>query len=555
MDGMTMEHAATAGAERSAHVDSFVHDNLPPREAWPVMRHDLPALRYPPRLNCATEFIERNITAGRGDHLALIAPSESLTYRELAERVNRIANVLVRDLGLVPGNRVMLRSANNPWMVAAYFAVLKAGGVVVATMPLLRAKELGFMLRKARISHALCDARLAAEMDKAAAEAPELRHLRYWGDGELEKLCAAASPDFAPCDTAAEDICLIGFTSGTTGEPKGTLHAHRDMLAICDTYSAEVLKPAPEDRFIGSAPLAFTFGLGGLVLFPFRVGATGILLEKAGPDELLPAIQQHRASICFTAPTAYRAMAQRAGEFDLSSLRRCVSAGENLPKPVFEQWLAATGLKLMDGIGGTEMLHIFISAPLEKIRPGATGLVVPGFEACILNDEGQEVPRGTPGHLAVRGPTGCRYLADPRQARQVRWGWNITGDTFIQDEDGYFWYQARSDDMIVAAGYNIAGPEVEAALLAHPKVRECGVVGAPDEGRGTIVKAYVVLEPGHFPGPALVKELQDFVKAEIAPYKYPRAIAFVEALPRTESGKVQRFALRKMAAGGHKTDP
>lgn len=549
---MTRETAfsgSDAGLEPSAHADSFARDNLPPRDTWPEMHFDLPALRYPKRLNCAAEFIDRHIAAGRGDQPAIIAPTETLTYSQLAERVNRIAHVLVHDLGMVPGNRVLLRSANNPWMVAAYFAVLRAGGVVVATMPLLRAKELGFMLRKARITHALCDARLTAEMEKAAADAPDLRHLVQWGNGDLEARCAAASPDFPACDTAADDVCLIGFTSGTTGEPKGTMHFHRDMLAICDTYALEVLKPRPEDRFIGSAPLAFTFGLGGLVLFPFRVGAAGIVLEKAGPDDLLPAIQQFRATICFTAPTAYRVMAGRVREFDISSLRKCVSAGESLPKPVFDQWLAATGLKLMDGIGGTEMLHIFISAPEEAIRPGATGLPVPGFRARVVDDAGQEVPRGTPGHLAVQGPTGCRYLADPRQARFVRHGWNWTGDTFIQDEDGYFWYQARSDDMIVTAGYNIAGPEVEAALLAHPKVREVGVVGAPDSERGTVVKAYVVLEDGVLPHDGLIKELQDFVKAEIAPYKYPRIIEFLPNLPRTESGKVQRFALRRMAAG------
>lgn len=545
MDGPRFE----TGRASSAHLDSFAADSLPPRDQWPELLFTLPQLRYPPRLNCAVELLDRNLERGRADHPAVITPAETLTYGQLAERVNRIANVLVQRLGLVPGNRVLLRSANTAWMVAAYFAVLKAGGVVVATMPLLRAKELGQMLRKARISHALCDSRLAEEMRKAAADAPDLRHLAFWGNGELEELCQAATPDFTACDTSAEDVCLIGFTSGTTGEPKGTMHFHRDMLATCDSYGREVLRPEPSDIFIGSPPLAFTFGLGGLVLFPFRVGASTVLLEKAPPEELLAAIERYRATVCFTAPTAYRVMAAKAGGFDLSSLRKCVSAGETLPKPIFDAWQAVTGLKLMDGIGSTEMLHIFIAAREEEIRPGATGKPVPGYQAKVVDAEGREVPRGTPGRLAVRGPTGCRYLNDPRQARYVENGWNITGDTYIQDGDGYFWYQARNDDMIVSAGYNIAGPEVEAALLTHPAVQECGVVGAPDEERGQIVKAYVVLKNGVAETPELVRALQEHVKAEIAPYKYPRAIEFLPTLPRTETGKLQRFALRALNQG------
>ncbi len=540
MDGMLSGH----GMAPSAHVDTFARDNLPARDQWPVFLLDRPEFQYPDRLNCAVELLDRNL-AKRADHPAIITPAETLTYAQLAERVNRIANVLVDRLDFVPGNRVLLRSANNAWMVAAYFAVLKAGGVVVATMPLLRARELGQMLRKARISHALCDARLVEELRKA--EAPDLNHLVCWGNGELEAMCEAASPDFTACDTAVDDVCLIGFTSGSTGEPKGTMHFHRDMLAICDGYCMQVLRPVPSDIFIGSPPLAFTFGLGGLVLFPFRVGATSVLLEKAPPEDLPAAIARYRATVCFTAPTAYRIMAGLAPLHDLSSLRKCVSAGETLPKPVFEAWQAATGLRLMDGIGATEMLHIFIAAKEDEIRPGATGIPVPGYRARVVDANGKEVPRGTAGRLAVQGPTGCRYLADPRQANYVQDGWNITGDTYIQDEDGYFWYQARNDDMIISAGYNIAGPEVEVALLTHPAVKECGVVGAPDGDRGMVVRAYVVLHPGHQADEAMARTLQEHVKREIAPYKYPRSVVFVEALPRTETGKLQRFALRTLA--------
>jgi 2-aminobenzoate-CoA ligase len=530
---------------KTAHIDTFTADNLPPREAQPQFLLD--GLNYPSQINAVSHLLDSWCEKGEGHRPCLIGTDTRWTYAETAERVNRIANVLTREFGLVPGNRVLLRGANSPMLVAIYFAVLKAGGVVVATMPMLRAKELAYPISKAKIEIAICDHRLVAELEAARALAPDLKRIIAYGNGDLEGLMASASPDFAAVPTAAEDICLIGFTSGTTGQPKGTMHNHRDLLATCDTYGKHVLKPSGDDVFIGSPPLAFTFGLGGLVLFPLRVGASTVLLERATPDDLLPAIAKHRATVLFTAPTAYRAMLTKLDGADISSLRRCVSAGEALPRATFDAWEKATGLRLMDGIGATEMLHIFISAPYEAIRPGSTGLVVPGYEAAILDEAGNEVPRGQMGRLAVRGPTGCRYLADERQARYVQYGWNITGDTYIQDAEGYFWYQARSDDMIVSAGYNISGPEVEASLLAHPAVAECGVIGAPDVERGMVVKAFVVLKPGLTPDKAAAKLLQDHVKADIAPYKYPRQIEFVERLPRTETGKLQRFQLRASA--------
>jgi 2-aminobenzoate-CoA ligase len=535
----------------SAHLDSFVRDNLPPRAQWPDFLFDLPELKYPDRMNCAVELLDRWTASGHGDRPCLISPTESLSYAQLAERVNRIANVLTRDLGVLPGHRVLLRGPNSPTMVAAYLAVIKAGGVVVATMPLLRAKEIAYPIVKAKIRLALCDHRLADEMEKALPLVGDLERVVYWGSGTSDALEALmAKPGyqhFTACDTASDDVCLIAFTSGTTGEPKGTMHFHRDMLATCDSYGRHVLRAQATDRFMGSPPLAFTFGLGGLVLFPLRVGAATILLERAGPDDLLAAAAQFGATVCFTAPTAYRAMLAKLAEHDVSSLRKCVSAGETLPQATFEAWRAATGIKILDGIGATEMLHIFIGSPEDEIRPGATGRPVPGYEARVVDAGGNEVPPNTLGRLAVRGPTGCRYLADKRQRAYVRDGWNITGDTYLMDADGYFWYQARSDDMIVSAGYNIAGPEVETALLTHPAIAECGVVGAPDAERGQIVKAYVVLRPGHAGDAALTKLLQDYVKANIAPYKYPRAIEYVAALPRTQTGKLQRFELRRLA--------
>jgi 2-aminobenzoate-CoA ligase len=535
----------------SAHRDTFARDNLPPRMEWPDFQFSLPELAYPDRMNCVAKLLDHWISAGDGGRPCLISAGETLTYMQLAERVNRIANVLTRDLDLVPGNRVLLRGPNSPMMIAAYLAVIKAGGVAVATMPMLRAKEIAYPLMKARIRLALCDAGLADEMEKARALASDLDRVVYWGSGAhdgLEALMGKPGYEaFAACDTAGDDVCLIGFTSGTTGEPKGTMHFHRDMLATCDSYGRHVLRAQASDRFIGSPPIAFTFGLGGLVLFPLRVGAATILPDKTTPDDLLAAMAKFGATIIFTAPTAYRAMLAKLAEHDISALRTCVSAGEALPKTTFEAWHAATGIKILDGIGATEMLHIFIGSPEHEIRPGATGKPVPGYEARVIDDAGDEVPPGTIGRLAVRGPTGCRYLADKRQRQYVQNGWNVTGDTYLMDADGYFWYQARSDDMIVSSGYNIAGPEVEAALLAHPAVAECGVVGAPDEERGQIVKAYIVLRPGNTGDAATTKLLQDYVKATIAPYKYPRAVEYVTTLPRTQTGKLQRFELRRIA--------
>jgi 2-aminobenzoate-CoA ligase len=514
---------------------------------WPNLIFDRPELQYPARLNCVSELLDRWVREGHGGAPCLISPSERLSYGELQARVNRICNVLVGTLGMRPGHRVLLRSANNPMMVAVYLAVLKAGGVVVATMPMLRSRELAYPIEKARIQLAICDRRLCEDMEAAREFAPSLQRIVYFNTTEadgLEAMIAGADAAFDAHDSASDDVCLIGFTSGTTGQPKGTMHFHRDLLAVCDAYGGNVLRPNASDRFIGSPPLAFTFGLGGLVLFPLRVGASTVLLERAGPEDLLVAIPQFRPTICFTAPTAYRAMLRRLAEFDIGSLRACVSAGEQLPRATYQAWLDATGIKLMDGIGSTEMLHIFIASRPEDIRPGATGRVVPGYEARIIDADGNDLPDGEIGRLAVRGPTGCRYLADDRQTVYVQNGWNVTGDTYLRDPDGYFWYQARNDDMIVSSGYNIAGPEVESALLLHAAVSDCAVVGVPDAERGAIVKAFVVLAPGVDGDQAMTEALQNHVKATIAPYKYPRAIEYRAELPKTATGKLQRFLLR-----------
>ena len=532
----------------TAPFDSFAHDNLPPRDQWPVLLLD--DLPYPEQLNCVSALLDDRVAAGEGSRPCLVSMTETWSYADLLARVDRIANVLTRQLGVIRGNRVLLRAPNTPLMVAAYLAVIKAGGIAVATMPLLRARELGAIIDKARIALALCDHRLLSDLQAAGQSRTGLRIVAMGSasSDDLLALMAREADAFAACATRADDVCLIAFTSGTTGEPKGTMHFHRDMLATCDTYGTQVLRARADDVFISSAPIAFTFGLGAAVLFPLRVGASTILLEQAGPEQLLSAIRTLRPTICFTAPTAYRAMLGTMNPSDIDSLRICVSAGETLPKPTWDAWHAATGVPIMDGIGSTEMLHIFIGAPVEKIRPGATGIPVPGYEAKLVDESGNDLPRGCTGRLAVRGPTGCRYLADTRQLQYVQNGWNITGDTYHQDADGYFWFQARSDDMIVSSGYNISGPEVEVALMTHPDVAECAVVAAPDAARGMVVKAYVVLRDPDTAGPDVLHALQEHVKAEIAPYKYPRAIEFVPSLPRTGTGKLQRFVLRQQAA-------
>jgi 2-aminobenzoate-CoA ligase len=545
----------------SAHADTFCRDHLPPQEQWPALEFTLPELAYPDRLNCASALLHDTIGAFGADRPCLLPqdPAEpTWSYGDLAARASQIAHVLTDDLDLVPGNRVLLRGPNNPWLVACWFGVLMAGGVVVATMPLLRSGELTTICEIAQVRLALCDDRFTDEL--IAAGVPGMRMVRFHatgptapgsggGAGELNELAAPKPRDFPAVKTAADDVALIAFTSGTTGRPKAAMHFHRDVLAVADTFSKYVLRPTPDDIFTGTPPLAFTFGLGAILIFPIRAGAATVLIERATPAELADHIAARGVTVVSTAPTAYRAMLAAGKADSLRGLRRPVSAGETLPASVWHAFHDATGVNIIDGIGSTELLHIFISAADEAIRPGATGLAVPGYRALVLGADGQPVPDGQPGRLAVKGPTGCRYLADERQRSYVSGGWNFTGDTYIRDADGYFWYQARSDDMIVSSGYNIAGPEVEEVLLSHPRVAECGVVGLPDELRGQVVTAFVVLTEGPPGSPELAAELQGLVKQKIAPYKYPRAVEFLPSLPRTNTGKLQRFRLREQPAG------
>ena len=533
----------------TGHIDTFSRDRLPAAEDWPEF--DLAGFNYPEWLNVGVELSDRMVERGFGDNTALIGNGRQRTYKELSDWSNRIAHALIDSYGVRPGNRVLIRSANNPAMVACWLAATKVGAVVVNTMPMLRAGELAAIVNKAEISHALCDTRLMEELVICAKGSVFLKTVVGFDgtsnhDAELDRVALTKPVRFQAVRTGRDDVALLGFTSGTTGEPKATMHFHRDLLIIADGYAAEVLQVTPQDVFVGSPPLAFTFGLGGLAIFPLRFGAAAALLEQASPANMVALIQEHRATVCFTAPTAYRAMLKAMEEgADLSSLRAAVSAGETLPAPVYEEWMQRTGKPMLDGIGATEMLHIFLTNRFDDHHPGCTGRPVTGYIARIVGEDMVELPRGEVGRLVVRGPTGCRYLDDPRQGKYVRQGWNLTGDSFWQDEAGRFHFAARSDDMIISAGYNIAGPEVEAALLSHAAVMECAVVGAPDDERGMIVEAHVVLMAGQVGDALMVKVLQDHVKAVIAPYKYPRRVVFVAALPKTQTGKIQRFRLKK----------
>jgi 2-aminobenzoate-CoA ligase len=522
----------------TAHTDTFARDNLPRESEWPEFRFDLPALEYPAALNAAVELLDRQVDAGHGNRNAVIGTEDRWTYGELQALVNRIANVLVDDAGIQPGNRVLLRFPNSPFFAACYLAVLKCGAVAVPTMPLLRKAELSVIIDKASIEFAICDSRLLAEVESFHFD-------KFYSSDELRYLADTSNSQFDAVNTASDDVALIAFTSGTTGKPKGCMHFHRDIMAMCDTFSAEVLKPRPDDVFIGSPPLAFTFGLGGLLTFPLHAGASTILLESAPPPVLADSIAELGATICFTAPTAYKVLLADEHVDRVAGLRVAVSAGEHLPKPVYEEWRNKTGITMIDGIGATEIIHIFLSMTGENDRPGSTGIPVPGYEVRVVDEALNEKPADEPGLLAVRGPTGCKYLDDPRQADYVKGGWNLTGDVFRRDADGYFWYVARGDDMIISSGYNISGPEVEEALLGHPAVAECAVVAYPDAERGHVPKAYVVLSADTEGYAELIGELQDHVKNTIAPDEYPRAVEFIAELPKTQTGKIQRFALRQ----------
>lgn len=533
----------------TAHQDTFAQDNLPPADQWPEFRFDLPELDYPERLNCVQVMLDNAVEEGHGDKVAIYSDSGNLTYKELLEETNRVAHVLVDDMGLKPGNRVLLRSANNPMLAVSWLAILKAGGIAVTTMSMLRAKEIAVIADIAKIDHALCDVRLIDELKGAAEITGLLNNVRCFGEGgDLAAATASKSATFATVETAQEDVAILAFTSGTTGVPKATMHFHRDILAMSDVVGKYLCDIKQDDIHMGSPPLGFTFGLGVSLVFPLHHRAATVLVESPSPENLLEGIKTFGVTSLFTAPTMYRVLLQHLDKHELPSLKQYFSAGETLPKATSDAWFEATGVRIIDGIGATEMSHIFIGARGDEIRPGATGKPLPGYQACILGDDNKPLPKGSTGRLAVKGPTGCRYMNDDRQKEYVMDGWNVTGDVYRLDEDGYYWFEARGDDVIVSSGYNITGPEVEATLLNHDAVAECAAVAAPDPDRGNIVKAYIVLTEGTEGSDELVEELQKYVKQTIAPYKYPRAIEFMNSLPKTQTGKVQRFRLREMAA-------
>lgn len=546
----------------SSHQDTFTRKKLPPKEQWPLFIFDQPEVQYANQLNATFELVDRHVLCGNGHLPALhghgIYGPFTWTYDQLQQQIDRIAQVLINDMGLVSGNRVLLRGPNTPMTAACLLAGIKAGLVLVPTMPLLRSAELQKIINKAQVTAALCATNLIGELNHCldtshTHHTPFLKQVIHFGDevsnSSLEEKISGYNKPFRAHPTSKDDVCLIAFTSGTTGVPKGTMHFHRDVMAMSDLFPRHFLEMKSSDIVCGTPPLAFTFGLGGLLTFPLRYGASSILTEKYSPLTLLETISKYRATLCYTAPTFYRQMAQLAPKFDISCLRHPISAGEALPDTTRALWKKSTGTEITDGIGGTEMIHIYIASAGKNARPGYLGYTVPGYQAQVVDEQMNPLAPGIPGRLAVRGPTGCRYLDDPRQMDYVKNGWNLPGDTFVMDEQGYFRYLARNDDMIVSAGYNIASPEVENALLEHPAVAECGVIGTADEERGQLVTAFVVLKAGRISSTALEADLQQFVKDNFAPYKYPRKIVFVDQLPRTETGKLQRFKLHQLSKG------
>ena len=533
--------------ETARMTDDFVRRNLPPAEQWPLFLFDAPGLRPGARLNACTQLLDRAVDEGHGQRIAVYGEHQAWTYRQLQDHVNRLARLMCESLGVRPGNRVLLRGANSPWLAACWLAVWKVGAVAVGTMPLLRAKELRQIVQRAQVSHALCAQALRSELELAQPDCPSLRQVLLYSDEEFARQLPGPGLDWPAYDSASDDPALIAFTSGTTGVPKGCVHAHRDVLSMCEVFPRHCLKPGSEDIFIGTPPLAFTFGLGGLLCFALHARAATVLLENPTPRKLLEAIQHRGATICVSSPTGYRQLAALGDRQALRSLRKCVSAGEPLNLATRQQWQTVSDAGMYDGVGGTEMMHIYIASGPQDYREGAIGKVLPGYRARLVDEHMRDVAPGETGHLAIRGPTGCRYLADERQTRYVRDGWNITGDTYHADADGYYYYHARVDDMIITSGYNVAGPEVESVLLEHPAVADCAVIGVPDQARGQIVKAFVVLRPEYAPSEQLAAQLQEFVKHNAAPYKYPRALRFVPDLPRTETGKLQRFRLAELS--------
>ncbi|ABC78739.1 AMP-binding protein [Syntrophus aciditrophicus] len=528
----------------TGHIDRFVRENLPPEDQLPEFIFETPELQFPEHLNATALLLDKALEEGAGERIAMIGKDIRWTYRDLQSKVNQLASLLTEDMGLIPGNRVLLRGGNTPWFAVCWLAVWKAGGVAVGTMPLLRAKELKQLIHLGRVSHALCEASLAEELNLARPECPELKEVMVYGDDAFDKKLASKSAEFNAVDTASDDPALIAFTSGTTGIPKGCIHLHRDVMAMCEVVCGYWLKPSADDVFIGTPPLAFTFGLGGLLCFPLWARASTVLMEKLSPPVLIGAIEQYGATITFTAPTGYRQMTPLIPQHNITSLKKSVSAGEALSVDTRKKWREATGIEMHDGIGGTELIHIYLAAYPDDYREGSLGKPLPGYRAMLVDEQMNPVPVGETGKLAVKGPTGCRYLADERQKSSVRNGWTITGDAYHQDSDGYYYFHARVDDIIVTSGYNVSSPEVESVLLEHPAVSECGVIGIPDPDRGQVLKAFIVLKPGYTGDESMVKTLQDFVKQNAAPYKYPRVVEFVTALPRTETGKLQRFKLK-----------
>ncbi len=539
---------------------SLIERYGPPRELWPRFGLDFPEAReWPAKLNIAEVLVDDNLK--RGDKPAILYEDRQIKYRELQLMINKFGNAL-KVLDVKPYDRVMLRLPNIPEFIVSSLAVQKLGAVSVPTFTLLKAKELSYIASDCEAKVLITTPSLLEDVEKAKGELKTIRHivLADAKPSEVEAPYIAFDylmDDFKeatglePVRVDQDEVTLLLYTSGTTGPPKGCIHTHRHYLAVADCYAKNVLQAREDDVWGGPPTMAFAYGHTGLICNPLRHGATTSLVGSGRfePASMFQLIEKHGISVFYGVPTAYRTMValkHERGKYDFSSLRVCVTAGEPCPPSLYYTIKEFFGCEVLEHMGCTELFNGFISTRFGQVKPGSMGLAVPGYDVRILGDDGNEVKTGEVGHLAVAGPIGIRYWKLPeKQAESVRNGWNHTGDMAYKDEEGFFWFASRSDDIIKTAAYRVSPHEVEEALIKHGAVAEAGVIGVPDLERGQIIKAFIVLKPDHKPSSRLEEELRVFVKDQIAPYKAPKEVEFVKELPKTETGKIRRAELKR----------
>jgi benzoate-CoA ligase len=512
-----------------------------------------PEIVIPDRFNATAYFVDRIVEEGHGARTAILCGDQAISYQEVLAEVNRAGNALL-ELGVEIENRVALLLLDCPEFAYAFFGAIKIGAVPVPINTLLKPQDYGYLLRDSRARALIVSAELLSSVESILPTLERMRHVVVVGEAaryaSFAQLLQRQAADLEAADTCKDDVAFWLYTSGTTGMSRAAVHLQHDMVYCSRLYADSILNIGPEDRTFSIAKLYFAYGLGNALYCPFAVGASTVFFPgRPMPEAVFTTVKRYRPTLFFGVPTAYAAMlhaAEQGAEADFSSVRLCVSAGEPLPAGLYRRWLDRFGVEILDGIGSTEVLHIFLSNRPGSVRPGSSGLPVPGYEAQIVDDDGATVGPGEIGNLMVRGDSTCAYYWNKHDAsrRQIAGEWIRTGDKYHTDEDGYFWYDGRSDDMLKAGGIWVSPTEVEGVIVEHPAVLECAVVGAEDEERLVKPKAYVVLKDGAQAADGLVLEIQELVKGRLAPYKYPRWIEFVDDLPKTATGKIQRYKLR-----------